>query len=205
MIIKNNINSFLAPFIKYYFKHPTLTFTLTIVAFCLVLLFCFIFAKCKKNHIWQNICMGLSIILLGLTLTSSLAGAWNVPSPIIYQPINNAVLPNHSIYRMVPGLAHSNLTLANQKGKNRYVLTSDNYATVNVEYTDYDTLKLKPVNAQGQSIIKVLQVLKSHADHGTLSLKSDFKKTIGSCIHNGEKVTVTSYSANPKKTIIKTH
>lgn len=205
MIIKNNINSFLAHFIKYYFNHPTLTFTLTIVAFCLVLLFCFIFAKRKENHIWQNIGMGLSIILLGLTLTSSLIGAWNVPSPIIYQPINNVVLPNHSIYQMVPGLAHSNLTLANQKGKNRYVLTSDDYATVNVEYTNYDTLKLKPVNAQGQSIIRVLKVLKHHVNHGTLSLKSGFKKTVGICIHNGEKVTVTSYSANPNKTIIKTH
>ena len=121
MIIKNNINSFLTPFVKYYFNHPTLTFAMTVVTFCLVLLFCFVFAKRKESHVWQNVGMGLSIVLLSVMLTSSLAGAWNVPSPIIYQPINNAVLPNHSIYQTVPGLAHSNLTLANQKGKNRYV------------------------------------------------------------------------------------
>ena len=207
MIIKNNLNSFTAPFVKYYFNHPEKTFVLTIVAFVLILIFCFAFAKAKNSNWFMRIGLTGSVIFLAVTLTASLTGAWNTPSPIIYQPMKKytQVLPSHSIYQMVPGLDNSNLKLENQAKSAKYVLTSSGLAMVTLDYYDYNTAILKPMNMSGKALINVIKEMRKHKDCKPVSLNANFKQATGECEIGNETVTITATSANPNKIKIKTN
>lgn len=208
MIIHNNLNSVLKPFAKYYFNHPILIFSITIFAFILLLVFCFIFARSKYIGAGKKLGMTFSVLLLFTSLTTALVGAWNEPSPIIYQKSTHSFLPIHAVYDLVPGLKHSNVQLQNQKQGGlygtKYVLTSNGLVLVNLTYEDFDTIKLQPVNTQGKALVSVINALTQYKDHKDISVSAGIDKAVGYCHHNHELIRITVLSQKPSSVSIKT-